>query len=574
MFDKELFKLSGMPTAFALLLVSALAQGALMIVQTLALSHVLSELWQGSPLQDQIVGLVAFFVCFAGRHVILFAQDELLDRFSLKQSNALLEQLLGLVFNDHVSLARDMGTAASAQTATRDIDDIARYIRTIPPKMCGVIGVSLPILITLFAVDWVSGIIALVAFPVIIGSMVMIGRQAKGRAERQYEESRRLSNHFIDTLRGMESIKALGAGSRTCAEVGKSSERLRVATMRTLSVATLSGAALDLITVFGVAAVAMMLAFRLMDGSVGLEASLAALILTPEYFAPIRSFASDFHASLDGRTALANVQKTLRSGVDSIAPSTPTLSSWSDADTLEAHCVSYLQRGGAVSLDEVSFNCAGFTKVGIVGASGAGKSTLIDLLAGFKTPSMGSFSINGTPVNLDNASWRNLVHYIPQHPHVFHLTLEENIRFYAPHASREDAERAATTVGLESLVSELPKGLDTVIGEGGRPLSGGEAQRVALARMLLDERPILLFDEPTAHLDLETELELKQRMLPCMEGRLVFFATHRLHWLSDMDLVIVLDNGRVVDTGKPSELLQHEGALRNLIESGRGAAVA
>ena len=155
--------------------------------------------------------------------------------------------------------------------------------------------------------------------------------------------------------------------------------------------------------------------------------------------------------------------------------------------------------------------------------------------------------------------------YIPQDPYLFHATLRENIAFYRPGAADEEVERAVRAMGLEGLVAELPEGLGTLVGEGGRALSGGERQRVALARALLDRsRRVLVFDEPTAHLDIETELELKERMLPLMEGRLVFFATHRLHWTHDMDAVIVMEGGRAVEFGEPRALAAQGGAFARL----------
>ena len=575
MFDKALFKLPGMRAAGAFLLLSSLVQAVLFVGQALELALALASLWEGQPVGSQAARLAGFFGCFAARHAVALAQGELLDRFSRKRACDLRKQLLAHVFCGKSSLARRIGTASTAQAATGEIDDVARYMRTVPPGACAVAGMSAPLLAALFAIDWASGVIVLASFPVIALFMVMLGNQAKARAVRRHDESRRLSNHFIDTLRGIESISSLGAGKRAAEEVRGASDRLRVATVRTLSVATLSGAVLDLIAMFGVAAVAMMLAFRLMDGTVGLPRALAALMLSPECFAPIRSFASGFHASLDGRTALAHVQAVL-SGAESEAtgPSASERAPWSAGDTLEAVGVGVSHAEGIPALREASFSCKGFTKVGIVGESGAGKSTLVDVLAGFEKPSSGSFAINGAPIDLGGEWWSKQVHYIPQHPHLFHMSVADNMRFYAPNATGEDIEQAASAMGLDQLIRELPDGLETIVGEGARSLSGGEAERIALARALLDDRPVLLFDEPTAHLDIETELELKQRMLPLMENRLVFFATHRLHWINDMDYVVVLDGGRIVEAGAPSDLLAHGGALRRLASADRGGDAA
>jgi len=165
----------------------------------------------------------------------------------------------------------------------------------------------------------------------------------------------------------------------------------------------------------------------------------------------------------------------------------------------------------------------------------------LQLLAGFTAPSSGDISWSVGPERIC---------YIPQRPHIFNASLRENIAFYAPDASDEQVLDAAERAGLGALIRQLPQGLDTLCGEGGRGFSGGETHRIALARALVDERRcIWLLDEPTAHLDIQTELALKQQMLPLMEGRLVFIATHRLHWLRDADLILLLEGGELVQSG-------------------------
>lgn len=227
------------------------------------------------------------------------------------------------------------------------------------------------------------------------------------------------------------------------------------------------------------------------------------------------------------------------------------------------------------ALTGVSFQATGFQKIGIVGASGAGKSTLVNLLGGFARPAEGCVTVGDERVaTLSQPDWQRQTIFIPQSPYLFHATLRENISFYRPEADEALVNEAVRVVGLEELVDELPAGLDTLIGEGARALSGGQAQRIALARALLDEsRRILLFDEPTAHLDIETELELKERMVPLMQNRLVFFATHRLHWCAEMDLILVMEGGRIVQSGTLEELLSSDGAFRRLVSSMGGRAL-
>lgn len=186
----------------------------------------------------------------------------------------------------------------------------------------------------------------------------------------------------------------------------------------------------------------------------------------------------------------------------------------------------------------------------------------------FSLPTSGQVLANGQPVTQDMLeSWRRQTAAIPQHPYIFSGSLADNVRFYMPEASDAEVAKAISAAGLTKLLTSLSGGLHELIGAGGRQLSGGQEQRVALARALLSKRSILLLDEPTAHLDVETEYELKQTMLPLFEGKLVFLATHRLHWMPHMDRIIVMDGGTVAETGTHQELLARQGVYYQMIQA-------
>lgn len=229
-----------------------------------------------------------------------------------------------------------------------------------------------------------------------------------------------------------------------------------------------------------------------------------------------------------------------------------------------------------LALSGLDFNLNGFSKVAIVGRSGAGKSTLMDLLAGFDQPKAGAIDLDGHQLEHCNvAAWQRHISYIPQNPFIFHGTVADNIRFYKQDADDAAVARAADRAGLTDWLKTLPDGLNTRIGEGNRGISGGQAQRIALARGILDpSREILFFDEPTAHLDIETEYDLKQTLLPIMDGHLVVLATHRLHWLANMDWVIMLEHGRIVAQGDPRKLIGQGGPLDALIDEMGGNQIA
>lgn len=626
MIDRSLFTLPGAGKIMGMLLVLGIIQGACVLGQAFGLAGAIDNLWHGGALADQ-VGLIALFAgCFIGTQLVIFVQDNLLDSFARKRGTELREQLLEGVFQTQAQLTRQAGTAGVTQAALDGIDQVETYLRVILPKIVGLAVVPVIVLVGVFVYDWISAIILLVLFPVIIFYMIMLGRLAAARAEAQYASYNQLSNHFVDTLRGIDTLKAFGASRAYGSTIFNTSERFRTATIDTLKVATLSSAVLDLIATVGVAAVAMLLGFRLLNDQMALFNGLAVLVLAPEYFRPIRNFAGDYHASLDGKNALVNITGLIaQARKDGTARIQAALAPWGPDSTLELKGVCFDYRtfesegqkpdgeedpqtadgtdaaaeepprgqdqAGAMQADpaqaiqeqpdneqghralsDISLRVRGNTKVGIVGASGSGKSTLVGLLGGFNLPSAGTIEIDGRELaSLRCDGWQNQMLYIPQDPYIFHATLRDNIAFYTPSASDADIARAVAAVGLDELVASLPQGLDTVIGEGARGLSGGQAHRIALARALLDpQRRILLFDEPTAHLDIETELELKERMLPLMEGRLVLFATHRLHWLSSMDHVVVMDEGRIVEQGSLDDLLAANGHLAQFVQRAQG----
>ena len=594
MIDRGLLALPGIRRVLAVLLALAIARACLIIGQAATLASVVSALWSGAAADTQLAGIALFFCCFVACQLLLFAEDRFMGAYADTQADSLRSQLLDGIFASHAQTVRDHGTASVASAALEGADQIRDYLKAMLPKMAHLAAIPVLLLVAIFTQDAVSGIILLVLYPVIVFYMVLLGNAAKRRAERQFASYQAMSNHFIDTLRGLETLRAFGAARAHAVQIFQVSERFRKTTVETLRVATLSGGVLDLIATVGVGAVAVMLGLRLMDGSAMLQPALAVLVLAPEYFRPIRDFASDFHASLDGKNALAHMRQLIGESQHRCPDRTPSaaddaraggnapatrdaIGEWTPHSHLSLENVSFIYPGTErAALSGLSLEVQGFERIGIVGASGSGKSTFAGLLGGFNVPSSGTLSIDGTDAGcLQRPDWQRQVLYIPQDPYLFHDTLRANICFYTPDADDGAVQRAVDAVGLAPLAAQLPHGLDTIIGDGGRGLSGGQAQRIALARALLDPaRRVLIFDEPTAHLDIETEYELKQRMLPLMQDRLLFFATHRLHWLAQMDRIVVLEDGRIVEQGTRSQLLEANGALARLaarMDAGGGA---
>lgn len=563
MLDKAVMRLSGIHKLLGLLAGLDFLQAIFIIGQAYYLSHAITGLWQGLGLQRQVMSILFFSLSYLGRHLINYVKDNMLDRFSAHHAKELRQQLLHKLFQLGPHIVQEKGSGNVITMALDGISLIENYLHLVLNKMMNMSVIPFVILAFIFYLDLESGIILLLVFPLIILFMVILGLAAKAKADKQYASYQILSNHFLDSLRGIDTLRFFGLSKRYAKSIYTSSEAFRKATMSALRIGILSTFALDFFTTLSIAIVAVMLGLRLINEQMLLFPALTVLILAPEYFIPVRDFSNDYHATLDGKNAFQAVQSILQK--EDFLQEPVLFPEWQENSQLLLQEIS-LSYGNQKVLDIPQLKVEGLQKVGIVGMSGSGKSSLINLLSGFISPSTGSFQINGTPLsNMNQEAWRKQLVYIPQSPYVFEMSLADNIRFYTPNASQEMVEEAVSVVGLTELVKELPNGLNTIIGNGARPLSGGQAQRIALARAFLDkQRNILLFDEPTAHLDIETELELKEQMLPLMANKLVLFATHRLHWLKEMDTILVIQDGKIVEEGTYQDLLAQKGALYQL----------
>lgn len=586
--DKNLFELPGAKRALATCGVLAVVAAALTVGQAVCLSVALYGLWQGQGLGPQTGYLALFALCFCLRAAVFSLRERYMGTFAQGVVHGLQSRLLETVYDQGKSAVSHFGAGALATMLTQGSAAVRNYLGIIIPKTADLMLQSIVFALVLLLADPISGVIALVVVPVIVFYMQLLGSYAKEKAASQYAAYQQLSNHFADSVKGIATLQDFGVGGVQEERVFETSETLREKTLKTLKTATMSSLVLDLFSVFALAAVAIMLGFRLMDGQVALLNALVVLIVMPELFAVIKRWSADFHASLDGKNhlqAMLDVARSARGGACGVAGA-KVLGGPFDHFSVESLGYSYgaiaaedpeFSCGVAdcdqgqqaqnqneqtaslyqVALRDISFEVPAHRCVGIIGASGAGKSTLAQLIAGFSDPSAGTFLIDGTPVpTLQSQAWRARVAYIPQHPHIFHASLRENVAFYCPDASDACVWEALESVGLAAFVRALPQGLDTIVGEGGVGISGGQAQRIALARVFADpKRDVVVFDEPTAHLDLETELALKPAMRKLMSGRTVFFATHRLHWVRDMDYVLVLEDGAVAAFGTPDQVV-------------------
>lgn len=574
MIDKAILKMPKIKKILVLLAGFSFLQAVFIIGQAFYLSKAITGLWNGGHLNNQWNNIIFFFLTYAGRHVVTYLREKLLDDFSYARSQEIREELLQKIFRLGPIVVQKNGTGNMVTMALEGIQQTENYLHLILMKMMNMMIIPWVILAFVFTLDIRSGIILLVVFPIIIIFMIILGYAAQSKADKQYKAFQILSNHFIDSLRGLDTLKLFGLSKKYAKSIYTTSERFREATMSTLKIAILSTFALDFFTTLSVAVVAVFLGLSLMNGGILLFSALTTLILAPEFFLPIRDFASDYHATLDGKNSFQAIKAVLAlPEVD--YQNQLVLNKWQPSTELSVEQLTFSYEDAVEpAVKNVTFKTKGYSKIGIIGASGSGKSTLINLLSGFLAPTSEETEIKIGQERLPHFAqkdWQKQVVYIPQSPYLFQDTLANNIRFYTPEATDEEVLEVVALVGLDRLVKELPAGINTEIGESGRMLSGGQAQRVALARAFLDnQRHVLLFDEPTAHLDIETEVEIKAKMLPLLENHLVFFATHRLHWMKEMDLILVMDQGQLVEMGTLAELIEKNGYYVKLMNQMRG----
>ncbi|WFA07593.1 thiol reductant ABC exporter subunit CydD [Bacillus sp. HSf4] len=565
---KELFQYKGIKRILALLAVLTCIQAAAVIMQAEWLAQAVTRLFNGGRV-DSVYSLAAFFLAaFLLRHAITVVKQRAVYDYAAKTGADMRKSFLEKLFQSGPRLARTEGTGHVVTLAMEGIAQFRRYLELFLPKMISMAVIPAAVVCYVFFKDRTSAVVLIVALPILIAFMILLGYAAKRKADRQWKTYETLSNHFTDSLRGLETLKFLGLSRSHTKNIFKVSERYRKATMSTLRIAFLSSFALDFFTMLSVATVAVFLGLGLVEGHIALGPALAILMLAPEFFLPVREVGNDYHATLNGQEAGKAIKAILNA--PSFKEEEPLqLDEWSAESQIRLRGVS-VQHGeeGESSLTDISLSFKGKKKIGIIGASGAGKSTLIDVLGGFLETKNGAIEIGGAKrSHLQAESWQRQLLYIPQHPFIFPDTLGANISFYHPGASDEEVEQAAKAAGLSQLIAQLPSGLGEQIGEGGRALSGGQAQRIAIARAFLGNRPVLLLDEPTAHLDVETEYDMKQTMLKLFEDKLVLLATHRLHWMLDMDEIIVLQDGKVAETGTHQELIEKRGVYYDLVQA-------
>jgi len=483
--------------------------------------------------------------------------------------------------------AREERTGELVGAAVEGVEALDAYFAHYLPQIFLAVLIPIGMLVIIFPVDLFTGIVLLLTAPLIPFFMILIGGHSEKLIQEQWLKLSRMSAYFFDVIQGLKTLKLLGRSREQTSQIEKVSDDYRRTTMGVLKVSFLSSLSLEMLSTLSTAIVAVEIGLRLLYGGMEFEPALFLLILAPEFYYPLRTLGTRFHAAMAGTEAAERIFAILKAEPESstgileaypsdtlsVSPSLklqnapnqfPAFNAAQKAISFEH--VSYHYPDGRRGMEDASFCIEPGERTAMVGESGAGKSTAVQLLLRFIEPGQGSIRIGQEELcTIPPVAWRMQIAWISQNPYLFSGTISENIRTGKPGAAEQEMILAAKTSLLHEFVLSLPDGYETRIGERGLRLSGGQRRMLALARAIIRDVPILILDEPTAHLDIETEARFDAALENLQSGRTVLVIAHRLNTVRSANKILVFSGGKVVESGPHDELVKRDGEYKRLV---------
>jgi ATP-binding cassette subfamily C protein CydCD len=557
-------------SALTLTILSGFLAGLLTIWQAWLLSRSINGVFLQGQTLSQVAGLLRLFlVAIGGRAFLTWLNEIAANAVAVKIKTDLRNRLFAHILNLGPAYSRGQRTGELTAAAVEGIEALDAYFSQYLPQLVITTLVPISILVVVFPIDLLSGFIFLVTAPLIPFFMIMIGKGAEVVTKRQYETLHLLSAHFLDSLQGLTTLKLFGQSKAQTRTIAQVSDKFRDTTMGVLRITFLSALALELLATLSTAIIAVEIGFRLLYGKMEFQPALFLLVLAPEFYMPLRALGARFHAGMSGTTAARRIYEILDTPIDESRYSIiEDQSSNIEFSNIELSNLSFTYPNESTpALQNINLTIPRGQHIALVGKTGAGKSTLVNLLLGFSKPTSGQISISDGVTTVRRPPSTVHIAWVPQKPYLFHDTLAANIRLGKPEATDEQVIVAAQAAHLHEFIESLPQRYETVIGEGGARLSSGQAQRLALARAFLKNAPILILDEPTSSLDPETESLLEESTRLLMQGRTVLTIAHRLNTIFQSDQIIVIESGRVIETGTHRELLAKQGAYAGMVKA-------
>lgn len=586
--------------------------GLILIGQAFLLSRIINRVFLETAVLVDVRGeLLALAGLALVRALFVWGSDVMAQRVAGQVKHELRMALTEKLFALGPNYTKSERTGELTNTLTEGIEALEAYFSQYLPQLVLAALVPLTILLVVFPIDLLTGVVFMLTAPLIPLFMVLIGHMANQRSQKQWKTLSRMSAFFLDVLQGLTTLKLLGQSRQQIKLIRKISGRFRETTMGVLRIAFLSALVLELLATLSVAVVAVEIGLRLLRGGMPFAEALFILVLAPEFYMPLRLLGARFHAGISGVTAAERIFEVLgrvattdgegktdkeeKVGIDNIIPKSEAclercrreespsfgrggmgslrglVEMTGKGIEIELRGMGLTYAGADVAaVAGVSLSIAAGSRMALVGPSGAGKSSLAHLLLGFLQPSEGEILVNGVSLAaLDVDVWRQQVAWVAQRPFLFNTTIFENIQMAKPDATLNEVIAAAKQAQIHSFIATLPDGYETMIGEQGTRLSGGQVQRLALARAFLKDAPFLILDEATSNLDAVHEAALNTAVSKLITNRTVLIISHRLHTVADADRIFVMENGRIRQQGTHDELTADAGLYQTLVQAYR-----
>jgi ATP-binding cassette subfamily C protein CydCD len=556
--------------ALGITILSGFLIGLLTISQAYLVSSTVDGVFlKGQTLAEVSKWLSLILIIIAGRGILTWINEVSANEVAVKIKSDLRDRLFNHILNLRPAYTRGQRTGELTTAAVEGIEALDTYYSQYLPQLVVTALIPISILLVVFPLDLLSGIVMLVTAPLIPFFMIMIGKGAEIVTRRQYQTLSRLSAHFLDSLQGLTTLKLFGQSKAHAKNIAQVSDKFRDTTLNVLKITFLSALALELLATLSTAVIAVEIGLRLLYARMEFREAFFLLILAPEFYLPLRMLGARFHAGMAGTTAAKRIFEILDTPVPMAQTTTSAPIPDSQKTNIELSSITYTYPNETTpALSDINLQIKAGQHIALVGPSGAGKTTLANLLLRFAESTSGKITINDqrlSDVSID--SWREQIAWVPQKPYLFNDTISANVRLGKFSATDEEVIEATKAAHLHEFIETLPEQYETVIGESGARLSGGQAQRLALARAFLKNAPILILDEPTSSLDPETESLLEESTHRLMHGRTVITIAHRLNTVFNADQIIVLDKGHIIEQGTHHELLTLNGRYADMVKA-------
>lgn len=539
-----------------------LLAGALLVAQALVLAALLHRaIVEGAPTAG-LLPQVALLATILFIRVALGGFGEVAAvRFGEAIKQKLRAGLVAELLRRSPTWTASKSSGALSSTVLEQVEALDGYFTRYLPAMVQAAILPIGFAAIAFSVDWIVGLLFLISAPLIPVFMALAGWGAEAASRSQASALNRLSGRFADRLRGLVTLKLFGQDAAETARVRLASEELRVRTMRVMRIAFLSSAVLEFFAALGVAGVALYVGLTFLDLVTvrGTELTFAAgmflLLMAPEVYQPLRLLAAHYHDRASAKAAVAEIERELDALPGAVVPvaAAPVVdSAVAGPATLELLRVALADPTGRPVITETDLALEPGARIAILGTSGIGKSTLLEAVAGLRVFD-GNIRIDGRTLDdIAETELRRRVAMLGQRPRLFAGSIADNIRLGRRDADHAAVRQAARLARVADFADALPEGLATRLGEDGLGLSGGEIQRIALARIYLRDPGLVLLDEPTAHLDVATEALVLDGLAEFAAGRTLIVATHSRAVAARMDKVFRIAGGKLLPAPKPA----------------------